>query len=185
MSDETPTGTPIPAENSAPAGTPTPTETLTFVHASEPPTTDVTVYDACERSVLGVPFTFRVIGNSHAVAAPALDFYELSSCAPVDRDGTPVTLDPAGETRRLVHETDRLRAETVVERRPLAAFPDEESFDLCHRFEPEAVTTVDVGERRFETYHTYPEYDLTVFSRTSLRLLSDTESDVDGAATHP
>lgn len=145
--------------------------TLQFVHSARPPDADLRVFDSLTREFLGTEFTFRVIGSSHSVSAPALDFHELSSCEAVDVDGaTTIRLDaPPSDgvaTRRLVHETEALRCETVVERQPLAAFPGVDAADLAYEFEAEAVTTIDVGTDAYETYHTYPEFDLALFTRT-------------------
>jgi len=152
------------------------TETLTFAHTDEPPASDVTVYASLTREFLGVQATFDVIGSSHRVSVPALEFYELSSCAAVENaTGTRVALSPDGGRRELTHETDELRCVTTVDRFPLAEFDRAVgSFDLAHRFAPEAVTTVDVGDHGFETYHTYPEHDLAVYSRSRVdRAASD------------
>ena len=169
--DHTPT-----TESHTPAtGSHTPATEITFAHASEPPTSDVTVYASLTREFLGTQATFEVIGSSHRVAVPALEFYEMSSCAPVENaTGTEIPLTTDGERREITHETDRLRCVTTVDRLPLAAFDEHESFDLAYRFGPDAVTTVDVGDRQFETYHTYPEHDLAVYSRTVFeRVASD------------
>ncbi|MFC7078636.1 hypothetical protein [Haloarcula halophila] len=141
-------------------------ETLTFVHSSTPPTDEVTVYDELTRSFVGTQFRFRVIGSSHYVSASEYDFYELSSCDPVDSSGAVIPLDTGGERRRLSHETDRVKCQTVIEHEPLAAFPSEASFDLAYWFGEDAVTAIDLGENGYETYHTYPEYDLTLYSQT-------------------
>ncbi|MFB6152429.1 MAG: hypothetical protein ABEJ40_11550 [Haloarculaceae archaeon] len=168
--------------------------TLQFVHSARPPATDVRVFDSLTRSFLGAEFTFRVVGSSHYVSAPAYDFHELSSCEPVrgddvatirlDGDRTSPSSPPSSPSpsrsrspeeasdasappaRRLSYEADAVRCETVVERRPLAAFPDDASFDLSYRFGEDAVTTVDVGTDGYETYHTYPEFDLALYTRT-------------------
>jgi hypothetical protein len=160
--------------------------TLHFVHGASPPDSDPRVFDALTREFLGAPFTFRVIGSSHYVSAPAYDFHELSSCDPVGGDavttlaldgprlptaGTDAATDggdPEGRLR-LAYAADGLRCETLVERRPLAAFPADGSFDLAYWFGDEAVTTVDVGETGYETYHTYPEFDLALYTRTRFR----------------
>lgn len=178
--------------------------TLHFVHSTTPPSTDVRVFDSLTTQFLGAEFTFRVIGSSHYVSAPAYDFHELSSCDPVGGDDvTTLRLDGAtsdasesdpgssnsdpgsshSETDRLNSETDRflfegdaarrldyvaegLRCATVVERQPLAAFPDGDSFDLAYRFGEDAVTTIDLRTDGYETYHTYPEFDLALYTRT-------------------
>lgn len=154
-------------------------DSIQFLHDDSPPATDVTVYDSLTRQFLGTEFTFRVVGSSHYVTAPAYNFYELSSCEPVPA-ATRVELDPSLGRRTLTFETDGLRCETVLDRRPLAAFFDENSgdltdssFDLSHEFAEDAVTTVDVCENCFETYHTYPEFDLTLFSRTTFESVPD------------
>jgi hypothetical protein len=166
-------------------------ETLQFVHSAAPPAEDVRVFDSLTREWLGAEFTFRVVGSSHYVSAPAFDFHELSTCDPVDADGaTTLRLDgptvagatderPAGgdspatdrvdtdAVRRLHYATDGLTCATLVERRPLAAFPAADEFDLSYRFGEGAYTTVEIGAGGFETYHTYPEFDLALFTRTT------------------
>jgi hypothetical protein len=159
-----------------------PRDTLQFVHSTRPPATDVRVFDSLTRRFLGAEFTFRVVGSSHYVSAPAYDFHELSSCEPVPgEDVATIRLDAGQVTsesltadeadreesaRRLTHETDALRCVTLVERRPLAAFPAEASFDLAYWFDDDAVTTIDLRPDGYETYHTYPEFDLALYTRT-------------------
>ncbi|WP_206425093.1 DUF2617 family protein [Halosimplex salinum] len=166
--------------------------TLHFVHSTGPPTSDVRVFDSLTRDFLGAEFTFRVIGSSHYVSAPAYGFHELSSCEPVAGDDvTAVALD-AGPTPspaangdaplRIDYETERLRCATIVDRRPLSAFPDEEPFDLCYRFDEDAVTTVDVGARGYETYHTYPEFDLALYTRTTFERVPAATAEDDASA---
>ncbi|MFC6976854.1 hypothetical protein ACFQL1_22530 [Halomicroarcula sp. GCM10025709] len=148
-------------------------ETLTFVHSSTPPTDEVTVFDELTQPFLGTEFRFRVIGSSHYVSAPEYDFYELSSCDPVESTGATIPLKDGGERRRLDHETDGIRCETVLEHRPLASFPAGESFDLSYWFGQDAVTAIALDKDGYETYHTYPEYDLTLYSRTRFTRLPD------------
>ncbi|WP_459191247.1 DUF2617 family protein [Halosimplex sp. J119] len=150
-------------------------DTLQFVHSTAPPAGDVRVFDSLTRDLLGATFTFRVIGSSHYVSAPAYDFHELASCEPVDAEATTLRLDgattadppDAAARRRLDYAAGGLRCATVVERRPLAAFPADDSFDLAYRFDPDAYTTVDVTPDGYETYHTYPEFDLALYTRTA------------------
>jgi len=155
-----------------------PRDTLRFVHSAHPPAADLRVFDSLSREFLGTEFTFRVVGSSHYVSAPAYDFYELSSCKPVasepaatvrldgGRKGVPTGDDGAAPALEFDYEHGRLRCRTRVERRPLSAFPDGASFALSYRFEEDAFTTVDVGEEGYETYHTYPEYGLALYTRT-------------------
>ncbi|QLH77038.1 hypothetical protein HZS55_06900 [Halosimplex rubrum] len=166
-------------------------ETLQFVHGTAPPTDDVRVFDSLTRELLGAEFTFRVVGSSHYVSAPAYEFHELSTCDPVDADGAttlrldgPTTDDATGgrppngdrptadavdgdARRRLTHAADGLACATIVERRPLAAFPVDDAFDVAYRFGPDAYTTIDLAPDGYETYHTYPEFDLALYTRTA------------------
>lgn len=151
-------------------------DTLHFVHSTTPPSSDVRVFDSLTTQFLGAEFTFRVIGSSHYVSVPAYDFHELSSCAPVGGDDVttlrldgPTTEATQSETDALVrldYATEGLQCATVVERRPLGAFPSEETFDLAYSFGEDAVTTVDLCADGYETYHTYPEFDLALYTRT-------------------
>ena len=142
-------------------------DTLQFVHSTTAPTEQVRVFDECSVDLLGTEFRCRVIGSSHYVSAPALDFHELSTCDPVDCEGkTTIPLEEGGRTRRLSHETDRLRCETEIEHRPLSAFPEDGEFDLAYWFGGEAVTTITVDDDGYENYHTYPEFDLALYTRT-------------------
>jgi hypothetical protein len=153
-----------------------PRDTLQFAHSTRPPTSDVRVFDVRRTEFLGAEFTFRVVGSSHYVSAPAYDFHELSSCEPVDApEVTTVPLNPAGESRRLEFETDGFACETVVEPRPLSAFPWDREFDVAYAFDEDAFTAIDLGEAAFETYHTYPEFDLAVYSRTAFERPLPTE----------
>jgi len=161
-------------------------ETLQFVHGDAPPADDVRVFDSLSRELLGAEFTFRVVGSSHYVSAPGFDFHELSTCDPVDADGATTlrldgptvsgagsseaaadSTDGVGGRRRLTYAADGLACATLVERRPLAAFPADGAFDVSYRFGPDAYTTIDIGADGYETYHTYPEFDLALFTRTT------------------
>jgi hypothetical protein len=154
-------------------------DALQFAHGARPVTSDVRVFDVLTRPLLGAEFTFRVIGSSHYVSAPAYDFYELASCEPVDAETvTTVPLAAVGaeardRDRTLTYERDDLSCSVHVESRPLDAFPAERSFDLAYWFEERAATTIDVGEDGYETYHTYPERDLALYTRTVFERVPD------------
>ncbi|PCR92278.1 DUF2617 family protein [Natrinema ejinorense] len=173
-----------------------PRETLQFVHADRPPATDdVRVFDSLTRRFLGTEFTFRIIGSSHYVSAPEYGFYELSTCESVstaDRGATTVPLEPDRSSRRLTFENDAIQCVTEIEHRPLSAFPRTRyrsrprSFDLAYAFDgpPEAVTTIEIDANGYETYHTYPEYDLALYTRTVFATERDSSA-LDSAAPRP
>lgn len=81
-----------------------------------------------------------------------------------------IPLSP-GVERTLTTTTGEVRAATTVEGLGLDAFPDGRAFDVRYRFGPDAVTAIALDGDRFETYHTYPEFDLALRSETVLTRL--------------
>jgi hypothetical protein len=73
-----------------------------------------------------------------------------------------------GVERTVTTVTGDVRAATTVEGLVLDAFPADRDFDVSYRFGPDAVTAVVLDGDRFETYHTYPEFDLALRSETAL-----------------
>lgn len=133
-----------------------------------PDVADLRVFAATERTLLGERFEVAVIGSSHYVHAPAAGFHEIVSCKPLAHDAVhELDLREYGE-RTLTFAGDDLACETTVATRPLDAVPDPDAADLAHVFDPGAVTAIDVGTRRYETYHTYPEFDCLVYTETRL-----------------
>lgn len=151
--------------------------------------------------LLGSTATVRVIGSSHWLSLPKLDFHELCSCRPLPDVGVaiagtgddahpdggvlgeagnspPMATVPAarvrhiplrpGVERAVTSIVGEVQAETVVEGLSLQAFPAERPFDIGYRFGVDAVTAIVIDGDRFETYHTYPEFDLALHSITEL-----------------
>ncbi|WP_128478727.1 DUF2617 family protein [Halorussus pelagicus] len=160
---------------------------LHFAYASSEPNLEVfDVKRVVPSELCGEPAALTVIGESHYVGVPALDFHEICSCKPVSGDSTAVTPLELGVEREFAFETDRLRVETLAEVRPIEAFPGQEEADAAFRFGPDAWTTITLdpagsGERAaatdesvadasgtYETYHTYPEHGLAVYTFTEL-----------------
>lgn len=114
---------------------------------------------------------FTVIGSSHCIAVPKLAYCELVSCEPIEAEPTEKLRLTEGMARTVRYESGPLTAHTAAEVRPLAAFPDPTTFDISHRFGPRAYTTIDRPESdTYETYHTYPERDIALYTRTELAL---------------
>jgi hypothetical protein len=180
------------------AGTAGPDHTvLRLVHLpTAPDLAAMDVKRRAEGRLCGARADVRVIGSSHCLSLPDRDFHELCSCRPLPElgvettagdaaapdGGVPAATDaatvPAGSVRRIplspgvertvTTDTGDLRAATTVEGLALDAFPREHAFDVRYRFGPEAVTAIDLDDDRFETYHTYPEFDLALRSETVL-----------------
>ena len=121
-------------------------------------------------SLLGEPAVFTVIGESHYVGIPTLDFHELCSCKPLSSETTHETPLSVGVDHAFDFESEQLHAQTVVEGRPLDHFPGAGDATVAYRFGPDAWTTIHATDAGYETYHTYPEYELALYTETRLTL---------------
>ena len=156
--------------------------------AEQPPLAEYDVKRRVERPFFDSVFTFAVIGDSHYIGAPELGFHELFSCKPIQEGRvTTVELAETSERRRSIglptddsqevhtghYRFGSVGVTTTISREPLAAFPGPEPFDIAYRFDPEAYTTIDCrSATSYETYHTYPEYDLALYSEHEFTDLS-------------
>jgi len=148
-------------------------ETLEFgIGATAPDPDQLSVYASRTLEIGGVDFECRVIGSSHYVHAPAIDFHEIASCRSVAMPETrTVSLVDGCSTERR-HDIGPVSCTLTIETAPLDAFPPDRSFDLAHAFEADAVTAIDARADGYETYHTYTEFDRTVYTRTQFEDLS-------------
>lgn len=152
-------------------------EPLRFALATEPPALDdVQVFERESFDIGDVTFKFRIIGASHYISAPTIDYHEITSCRPVDVRARVKETFPLEETEQeetFTYEADGVTAQITADVSPLSAFPVEKSHDLAYRFDPMAYTTIDLVENGYETYHTYPEIDIAVYTRTTFDRLSE------------
>ncbi|MFD1643833.1 hypothetical protein [Halohasta litorea] len=146
--------------------------------AEQPPLAEYDIKRRVQRRFFETEFTFAVIGDSHYIGAPELGFHELFSCKPirqgrvktvplVDESRPPGTAAPGDE--EAIHaghyRFGSVGVTTTIKREPLSAFPGPEPFDIAYRFEPAAYTTINCrSARTYETYHTYPEYELALYT---------------------
>lgn len=145
-------------------------EPLRFALATDPPALeDIQVFERWTTDICGIPFHFHIIGASHYISAPSIDYHEITSCRPVDVQSRVEETFPIEETDRetFTYGHGDVRARVTAEVSPLSEFPVVESHDLSHRFEPMAYTTIDLVDCGYETYHTYPEADVAVYTRTA------------------
>ena len=142
-------------------------ETLEFGIGTTAPDSDaLSVYATANLTVDGVTFDCRVIGSSHYISAPALDFHEIASCRSVEMPRTRTASLVEGCSGRHRYELDAVDCELRIETRPLEAYPADRAFDLRYAFDERAVTAIDARDDGYETYHTYTEFDRTVYTRT-------------------
>jgi hypothetical protein len=146
------------------------TERLFVGFGSDSPDRDrLTVFAETTVDLRGTPAEVAVIGSSHYVYAPALDFREIVSCTAPAHDAVAELPLPDGEDRRLRYDGQSVAAETTVSIRDIESYPRDRAFDLAYEFEPDAYTAVAVGGDGYETYHTYPEHGCLVYTETELR----------------
>jgi hypothetical protein len=142
------------------------TQNLYLASLSERPSLDnFDVKSRKEDTLFGADFTFHVIGNSHYIESPDLGFYELLSCEQFN--AAPVRTLPLERNYefRVISQTGDVTIETNIRTEPLSKFPDPEAFDVSYRFAEDAYTTIRYpNDDRYETYHTYPEYDLSLYT---------------------
>lgn len=132
------------------------------------PLKDYDVRERVEASVAGADGTFAVIASSHYIAFPTIGYYELLSCKKLPDETVETIPLTVGEQCHRTASTDAFTAVTHITGEPLAAFPGPDTFDVVHEFGTDAHTAINVADDGFTTYHTYPEYDLALYSHTEL-----------------
>lgn len=142
-------------------------ETLEFsVGTTAPDTDELSVYATASLVVDGVAFDCRIIGSSHYISAPAIEFHEVASCRQVSMPRTQEVSLPDGCADQYRYDLGTVDCELTIETRPIDAYPADRTFDLHHEFDALAVTAIDRREDGYETYHTYTEFDRTLYTRT-------------------
>lgn len=147
-------------------------EPTALYFAYTPSTPDLDRFDVkrvVSTEILDRPATLTVIGESHYVGVSRLGFHEVCSCKPLPAETMHCAPLERDLERTFSFENERISATTVIETRPLDSVPVEES-DVAYRFDPDAWTTISVSSATdaYETYHTYPEYDLALYTHTRL-----------------
>jgi hypothetical protein len=142
-----------------------------------PPLSSFDIKHREQRVFLDTEATFTVIGSSHYVGAPELGYHELLSCKELTGDSIQQIPLREGHTARVSRALDAVEITTEIAVQPLSAFPEPELLDIAYRFGPEAYTTIDLlGAPAYETYHTYPEYDIAVRTETTVEPNTDAVS---------
>jgi hypothetical protein len=151
----------------------TPDEPTALYFAYTPTAPDLDHFDVkrvVPAEIFGQPTALTVIGESHYVGIPQLGFHEICSCNPLPAETMHYTPLEQDLERAFSFENERLSATTIVETRPIDSLPDEERVDVAYRFGPDAWTTITVDQDTYETYHTYPEHEIALYTRTRLSI---------------
>lgn len=152
-------------------------EQLYFAYTQTPPPFDrFDIKKLVSVELCGRPATLTIIGASHYIGSRRLGFHELCSCTPLASEpmASVSLLEPVD--RSFAFENERLSASTAVETRALADRPEADNADVAYRFGPDAWTMIILTTNGYETYHTYPEYECTLYTRTRLTAITSAAS---------
>lgn len=125
-------------------------------------------------AILDRPATLTVIGESHYVGIPALRFHEIYSCKKLAAETMHCTPLEQDLEQMFSFESEQISATTEIETRSLDSVSIEES-DVAYRFDPDAWTTISVSSTTdaYETYHTYPEHGIALYTHTRLAIRTE------------
>jgi len=115
-------------------------------------------------------FIFNVIGSSHLIHDANNQYCELISCEKPQshniRETIPLTKDTEIQN---TYTTDSFKEQITVSGKKLTTKPDPQTQDLTYKFEPQGYTMINIlSPTAYETFHTYPEFDLTLHSMTEI-----------------
>ena len=146
---------------------------------------DLSMFDVkqtVEKVFFDVAFTFRVIGDSHYIEAPEIGVYELLSCKPIPNETTTTVELTTGETEHIARDVGDVHVGVDVIGKPLSVFAKDDDYDVKHQFGSDAFTTIKcVTESTYNTCHTYPEYNLALYTENTF---THTDTDTDNQRTH-
>ena len=111
-----------------------------------------------------------IIGLSHYIEIPKINYYELFSCIPPKHTTPTYTLDllnPPLKTTTLKFKSSKeftiyIWVENKID--DISQISDENS--LVWEFEKNAITKIKIIDKGWITYHYYPEYGLKVVTKT-------------------
>lgn len=147
-----------------------------YVYAGEnsPLLGDMTIYEHGLYRTLDIPVKAAIIGSSHLIEAGIGGYYEMTSCRPFEvyQESNPdiehynIT---EGIDEVLIREIGGYRIEITIQTREYNPPYDTDNWDLAYVFGPEesgAPTAIDFNGRGWETIHTYPEFDIELYTQT-------------------
>lgn len=125
-----------------------------------------TIYAQTEKEFIGHEFVFNIIGSSHYIYCEDIPYYEISSCKPVDASSVYSIRLNTNINLEFKFTSDDIQTEIKVKSHELNAFDTDKTYDLQYKFAENAYTTINLNENSYTTWHTYPEFDLALFTET-------------------
>jgi len=124
------------------------------------------IYSKTEEEFIGHDFVFNIIGSSHYIYCSDIPYYEISSCKPVKASSVYSIKINTNIDLQFTFESRDIKTETTVKSYSLDRFVKSKDYDLKYKFGEDAYTTIDLREQSYITWHTYPEFDLALFTET-------------------
>lgn len=172
-------------ENTNQQGEPDYSQLYVYAGPEQPSLSNMTVYEHADvdfhppgfRGREGVPLAANIIGSSHYISTRGFphQYHEMTSCRPLEMTGDfePVVNHydiTRGINDVLIRTLNGHRIEITIQTRPFDPPYREDNWDVVHVFGPEesgAPTAIRFnGDVGWETVHTYPEFDIELFTRT-------------------
>lgn len=133
----------------------------------------VKVFSTKEVVFLGEKFRFSVIGLSHCVSSGNYEYCELSSCLDLGISNTSkyCLMSEVGK-KEIRYCNARLRANISIIFYNIKEIniSNLRNSDLFYEFDNEALTAIKINDNNYETYHSYPEFDKVVYSKTEFNI---------------
>lgn len=119
---------------------------------------------------LNEDFMFNVIGSSHLIFNQQETFCELISCEQPHPHETDLTIPLSKSTDiKTEYKIKDITASITIKGEPLSEAPAPESQQIAYKFDEKAYTMINItSPTAYETYHMYPEFDLSLFSQTTI-----------------
>lgn len=130
-------------------------------------TIEDTIYSNIKKEFLGHEFVFNIIGSSHYIYCDNISYYEISSCEPVDASSIYTVQIDRDIDLEFSFESESVDTNTEVKSYDLDKFVKNKEYDLKYKFCEDAYTTINIENQSYTTWHTYPEFDLALFTRTN------------------
>jgi hypothetical protein len=130
------------------------------------------IYASEEASINGKSINMNIIGYSHYISSPELNYYELMSCMPVLQGEDTEIISLQKESKREEQfKLNTISGQISIEvTRGILEF---KSPDIQYAFDTDAYTEIKYTQDGYKTLHSYPEKNITVLSVTTFKFNRD------------
>lgn len=133
--------------------------------STQPDIDDFDVKETGKISIAGAKATTNIIGSSHYIQINDLGVYEILSCRPIDTDNSYTIPLQQENPHQVTREINGIHISVSITPEELELFDPTDNYDMIYKFGEDAYTTINqINEATYETYHTYPEFNLALGS---------------------